>query len=448
MRITILALGSPEDVQPVVALALGLERAGHMVRIGAPPHSAELIISRGLRYSPLGRPLERAPNAPPNRWTLMTTVSSIGLYARSLFRKKGAPTWPVKMPFLELMVDDCLAACQDAEALVLCRHHLWFLHIAKARDIPCIQWDIYPFTATRQFPCLFVLNVFRGLPRLGHMLAKSPRINAWTQRAFERIVFDLSVRFINSLREDRPQIPPVTDTIPFADELHRPATVLYGFSPVVVAPRDWPATHHVTGYWYLDAPHAWHPPADLLRFLDAGDPPICFSFASKGRKVTALTLPVLLGALARTRYRAILLRSKDSAAFDGTLPENVFVTDEIPHEWLFRQVAAVVHQADTTTTSEVLRAGVPSVVVLVGRGKLFWADRLHKLGVCPAPIPKRRLSPSKLAATIHATVVDPQFRKRAQAVAREIEKEDGVGRAVEVFESCVSHHKDTKAQRM
>jgi sterol 3beta-glucosyltransferase len=129
------------------------------------------------------------------------------------------------------------------------------------------------------------------------------------------------------------------------------------------------------------------------------------------------------------------MRNKDSVGTPMTMPENVFVTDEIPHDWLFRRVAAVVHQADTTTTGEVLRAGVPSAVVLVGRGKLFWADRLHKLGVSPPPIPKRRLSPAKLAATIHATVIDPQFRKRAQDVARQIETENGVARAVELFET-------------
>jgi UDP:flavonoid glycosyltransferase YjiC (YdhE family) len=352
------------------------------------------------------------------------------------------------VPYLELMLDDCLAACKDAEMLLLCRHHLSFLHLVDVIGIPCVQWDIYPFTRTREFPSLFVLNIFRRLPGLGLMLAKSPRMNAWTHRGFERIVFDMSVRLINSYRQDRSQIPPLMDTTPFPGERQTPATVLYGFSPLIAAPRDWPETHYVTGYWYLDSPHGWQPSADLLRFLDAGDPPICFSFASKGRKATAVTLPVSLAALAQTRYRAILLRGKeDSTAINMALPENVFLADEIPHEWLFRQVAAVVHQADTTTTGEVLRAGIPSVIILVGRGKLFWADRLHKLGVCPAPIPKGRLTPSKLATTINATVADPRFSKQAQALARQIETEDGVARAVELFETYVANRRSTETRR-
>src|SRR5918997_1845246 len=53
MRVTILALGSRGDVQPYVALGLGLQRAGHRVRLAATTDYAQLVCDHGLPFAPL-----------------------------------------------------------------------------------------------------------------------------------------------------------------------------------------------------------------------------------------------------------------------------------------------------------------------------------------------------------------------------------------------------------
>ena len=54
MHITILAFGSRGDVQPYVALGLGLQRAGHKVRLVALSQFKALVESRGLDFFSLG----------------------------------------------------------------------------------------------------------------------------------------------------------------------------------------------------------------------------------------------------------------------------------------------------------------------------------------------------------------------------------------------------------
>ena len=47
--------------------------------------------------------------------------------------------------------------------------------------------------------------------------------------------------------------------------------ICHGFSPAVVPrPADWPATVHVTGYWWPARPPRWQPPDQLVDFLAAG----------------------------------------------------------------------------------------------------------------------------------------------------------------------------------
>jgi len=53
MKITILTYGSRGDVQPFLALAVGLTRAGHAVTLAAPHRFTEFIESYGIHCEPL-----------------------------------------------------------------------------------------------------------------------------------------------------------------------------------------------------------------------------------------------------------------------------------------------------------------------------------------------------------------------------------------------------------
>src|SRR5688500_11006006 len=53
MHITILAYGSRGDVQPYVALGLGLKQAGHSIRIGAPELFRSFVTQYGLEFASL-----------------------------------------------------------------------------------------------------------------------------------------------------------------------------------------------------------------------------------------------------------------------------------------------------------------------------------------------------------------------------------------------------------
>lgn len=53
MNITLMALGSCGDVQPAVALGIGLKRAGHNVRLATYRQFADLTTRNGLTFRPV-----------------------------------------------------------------------------------------------------------------------------------------------------------------------------------------------------------------------------------------------------------------------------------------------------------------------------------------------------------------------------------------------------------
>src|SRR5262245_9729686 len=51
------------------------------------------------------------------------------------------------------------------------------------------------------------------------------------------------------------------------------------------------------------------------------------------------------------------------------------MVDEVPYDWLFPQVSAVVHHGGVGTTGLALRAGVPQVITPIIGDEAFWTHR-------------------------------------------------------------------------
>ncbi|MCC5661977.1 hypothetical protein LC608_34600 [Nostoc sp. XA010] len=106
---------------------------------------------------------------------------------------------------------------------------------------------------------------------------------------------------------------------------------------------------------------------------------------------------------------------------------------EVPHDWLFPQVPAVVHHGGASTTAAVLGAGIPSVTVPFFADQPVWGEKLTRLGVSPQPIPYYKVSEETLAAAIEVVLDDEAMQRKAQELGEKIRAEDGVANAVEVF---------------
>ncbi|MEU4512308.1 nucleotide disphospho-sugar-binding domain-containing protein [Nonomuraea wenchangensis] len=117
----------------------------------------------------------------------------------------------------------------------------------------------------------------------------------------------------------------------------------------------------------------------------------------------------------------------DEAGLTAAEPDGVLVIEEASHEWLLPRVAMAVHHGGIGTVAAALRAGVPQVVRPFLGDQPFWAGRLHHLGVAPAPVPGRRLTPAALASAIETAAA---LAPAARVLAAKARAEDGVATAV------------------
>jgi sterol 3beta-glucosyltransferase len=425
MRITILTLGTHGDVQPFVALGIRLQRSGHRVRLAARDSFQEFVTSHGLEFASLGKEPGRQEAD-----SFLVALSSLARVAGSFVPGRKAPIWPDQLPWLNDLVERSWRACEDADAVVSGILFFWVQSFAERLNVPWFIGLLQPCTPTRAFPNLFLTAMFPSITNLGSSL------NMLTHRVVERLFYAVSLRLINLARRDVLKMPPLPNAKPIAQFYNERAVVMCAYSPTLSPrPTDWPQSHQVTGYWFLENTN-WNPPLELVEFLSSGPPPIYVGFGSFSDKDPDKLTSVVVKALERVRQRGVLLTGWGGLS-RSDLPETIFPIASVPHDWLFPRMAAIVHHGGAGTTGSAIRAGIPAVSIPWRADHPFFANRAYAIGVSTRPIPKKKLTADRLTAALDLVLHDPHIRNCTSAAAREFGKEDGLLLATTLIEQGI-----------
>jgi sterol 3beta-glucosyltransferase len=206
-----------------------------------------------------------------------------------------------------------------------------------------------------------------------------------------------------------------------------PRLHLVGCSPAIVTlPSDSPPETTLTGAWVSRTPAGKLPDA-LQAFLAAGPPPIVIGFGSMAGPARAAAEEAARSLAAsgeRVVVQGLSLEPADGAISVG----------EVDHRALFPRAGLVIHHGGAGTTHAACAAGVPSLVVPHVGDQLYWAERLHAIGVAPRPRPARSVTANDLAGAARAAAGDPALHERASRLAVAMGSEDGVGTAAAAIE--------------
>lgn len=415
MRITLLAVGSRGDVQPVIALGLHLRGRGHRVKLATHGEFAGLAAARGLEVAVLGG------LSLPDLMHEMTSGAA---------RRRGGRLFADFLPGLEriraglpALLDGCLAAIADADAVGFSPQLLPLAgSLADTGRGGLFCTCLQPVVPTGEFP-----SPFLGLPSFGSRLNRA----GYTLPA--RLFWPLVGAAFNDWRKRSLALGPAGSSR-VARWLEVPFPVLCGFSGLVVPrPRDWDDRRVLCGYWRLSAPAHESPAPELVRFVEGGDPPVAVGFGSMADREAEGALAALLQALESCGLRAVIQTPLEQAG-GRPLPDSVFRADGLDHGWLFPRARAVVHHCGAGTAAAVMHAGVPSLPVPFAFEQPWWARRLHRLGVATEAVPRYRLDGKRLARALRQAVSDAGLRDCCRALAAGLNREDGPATAGEALE--------------
>ncbi len=407
-RIAVLTYGTRGDVEPFLALAAGLQRAGCRPRLAAPAGFASLAADHGIPFQPLpgdlaalarGMVTQAGTNWPRMVFALSRFIAPLAARAYRMVIELASEA--------DLIVHSFLMTRAGAE-------------IAVQRGVPSISAQFFPvFAPTASFPAV----VFPDLP-LGGLYRRL------THNFVTQVFWRGGDLLYRRARKEDPGLPPLGGW-PFAASNASRPPILFAFSRYVVPPApEWEGFAQVTGYWTLGPPPGWSPPVDLMRFLDQDVPPVYVGLGSGGSAEGGAWVASARSALEQVGARGILdLASSDLS--EEHLPPSIFAVRGIPHAWLFPRMAAIVHHGGAGTTGASLTAGKPTIVIPTASDQPFWGRRVHALGAGPAPIAVRALTAPRLARAISTATSDAAIRTSAAELGKQILSEDGIGVAVD-----------------
>ena len=423
MNITIIAIGSLGDVQPYLALGLGLQAAGHKVRFAACANFEAFVRSRGLEFFPV--------RCDPRKW-LESEQGIDWLRSGSDPIKFICGLTRLMKPTMEESLEDSWTACQGADAIIYSLLAIGGYHIAEKLSVPSFIAALQPIRRTSAFPNVVLPEKFNFLGT----------VNILTHILAEQLFWQPFRGMVNEWRRNTLSLPPASFFGPWGNMAKQKYPYLFAYSQhIMPKPPDWGDWVHVTGYWFLGRPADWQPPKDLVDFLSNGPRPVYIGFGSTTESDPEGLTETILKAIKLSGKRGILLSGWAGLSKDK-MPDNVFALDAIPHDWLFPQMAAVVHHGGAGTTAAGLRAGVPNVVIASQAEMYFWGRRVAALGVGPYPILRRELTAECLADAIRITTTDTTMKQRAAELGQRIRSEDGVANAVRAFHQHVSTDPD------
>ena len=408
MRIAIAAMDSRGGVQPYIGLALGLQAAGHDVRLISPSNFAGMLAAAGVEHAPLSGDVEAEARRIGGE-AHGSPLAGMRVAAREM--EGRIATW----------TREAYAACAGVD-LVLggVGGMAVALSAAEKAGAPFIEAHLHPIGV--------VTDRYQGA-----LFGSTPSVLGGVGRRLSHRATEMGVwmPFRGAMQKARREVLGLAGS----PRAHLANPVLYGFSRhVVPLPEQGLRRRHVTGYWFLPDDPARILPPDLEAFLAASDRPVVsVGFGSMAGQDGAALTDLVLGAVRDAGVRAVLLSGWGDLASGGEA-DDVFIADALPHDRLFPRMAAVVHHGGAGTTGAGIRAGVPALVVPFGVDQPFWASRIAALGVGPRPIPRKRLTRGLLADGLRAAVADRAMADRAAVLGERVRGEDGVAAAVEVIE--------------
>lgn len=417
MNITLYAIGTRGDVQPLLALAHGLRGAGHEITFVAGSNFEADVAAHGMHFMPS-----------LDMQALMQSKEGIAwVEERSPLKQLGHMRRLLSIHQDE-MVTSLIPAAEHAD-LILGGFvaEPFAISLGEHFHTPVITAALQPYRPTNSAAASLITLT----PGRDWFLNRV--FGQFGQRQLWRVAWDANQHLRSALG-----MPVQSVSAAIAAQNRTP--VVHGFSPSVTPqPADWPPCLHVAGYWFLDEDEAlWAPPPALEAFLASDPPPVYVGFGSMTGSDPAQTFALIGRALRAAGQRGVISTGWSGVDADADHDPDLFALEGAPHSWLFPRMAAVVHHGGAGTTAAGLRAGKPTFIIPHLGDQPYWGRRVRELGVGAKPVTRHTLTESALASGIHQITSDPRMRVQAERLGNQIRAEDGVGVAVRFIERWAS----------
>ena len=413
-RIVLNTFGSFGDIHPYMAIALELQSRGHDPLIATSALYREKIEAAGLKFFPV------RPNLPPPQEQAQELMEQI-MHPRS-----GPHFLISEIIFASLRdsYEDLSEAVKGADVLLT--------HPAAPAGPLLARKTKTPFISTVLAPMSFLSAYDPPVPPywawINNLQLLGPRVMKLFLDAVKK-TFKAEVA-----RQLREELGIADYGNPMFEGQHSPELVLAMFSPLFAQRQpDWPPQTRITGFAFYDGHRELAMPERLKNFLQTGPPPIVFTLGSSAVWVAQDFFRESIDAAKRLGRRAVLLIGDQRNMPESPLPPDMLAVDYAPYQSLLPKTCAMVHHGGIGTTSQGLRAGVPTLIVPFAFDQPDNAAHAERLGTSRT-LARNRYRASRVSKELDVLLSRPQYASKAAEVGAQLRLERGSETACDLIE--------------
>jgi rhamnosyltransferase subunit B len=430
MRIVFSTFGSLGDLHPMLALAIELRARGHDIVINTLEVYREKIELLGFEFYPL------RPNLDPEKdRNLAREMMDAETGTERLLRE-------ILLPNVREMYEDLMQAIENADLLISGE----VVFAAKsAVEKTRIKW-----ITTTLAPGSFISAYDTFVPPNAEWLKHFRFLGA----GFHKMIFNFArrvvVKWLEPYRKFRREIGLSENHNPIFDEKYSDLLNLALFSKVLGKPQpDWHQPTLQTGFCFYDGQaDMGKMPEGLTEFLENGEPPIVFTLGSAAVLDARNFFEESARAAKMLNSRAVLLygvfneipKTDGSAEWRAETGRNIkskiAAFDYAPYSLVFPRAACVVHQGGIGTTAQVLRAGVPALIMPYSHDQPDNAARCERISAAKT-ISRKKYTAENAARKLREILADSDFKANAKEVAKIIQNENGTQIACAAIEEIL-----------
>ena len=411
-RIVFAVFGSLGDLHPHIALALELRRRGQTIVFCTLEYYREKIGLLGFEFFPM------RPNISPEDEEMARDLMDAKKGTEKIIRE-------LLFPVVRESYADLTAAVKNSDLLISSEAAYAAPMVAEKTGIKWITTTLAP----AGFLSVYDPFVPPTMPWLAYL--------RFLGAGFHRLLYAPLNKLLWSwgepVRKFRQELGLRTDIEPIFRDKFSPLLNLAMFSKVLGTPQpDWHQPTVQTGFCFYDGKEdLGQMPPGLSEFLAKGEPPIVFTLGSAAVWDARNFFEDSAAAAKRLNRRAILILGEN--AHPANLSDDVAVFDYAPYSEVFPRAVCVVHQGGVGTTSQVLRAGVPMLVVPFSHDQPDNAARCVRAGLART-ISREKYNQESAARELGQLLKNQSYRTKAGQAKSVIDSENGAETACNALE--------------
>ena len=406
MKIVITAVGTRGDMEPFIAIGEILKEKGHQVTCLFPEQFNTLLFESGLEFASLGRSFIDMLNSETGRLAIGGRGSGISKIL-AIF-KLAKMQKSINQEMIKRQFDTINRIDPDR-----------IIHNGKA--MYPVLWEItHPGKTIYVSPVPF-LHYVKGHTHVAFNSNYGEFLNKLTFKLADWGLIKTILSCARRLGITNIRKADVKNALSF----HK---IIYTISPALFnRPQYWPKNMHVLGFRERNQTKFWTPEPGLEEFI-ARHPKIIFiTFGSMMNPAPAEKTKMMIEILERQKIPTIINTAAGGLVkLEPYDKELIYFVSNIPYDWIFPKVWAVIHHGGSGTTHLALKYGCASMIIPHIIDQYVWNRILHAKEIGPLGIKIGKLTTQTLESKILELYSNPSFKKKAETVMNQMKNEDYV----------------------